>query len=102
MKKFIIKNMGCKSNQLEGALIREHLLTNGFEESGSEIDADLFILNSCTVTHKSDNEVFNILRHIKNKNNQITTVLTGCVAQIEKEKLLEYDFIDFVVGNDEK
>ena len=42
------------------------------------------------------------MRNIKNKKPEIKTVLTGCIAQIEKEKLLENEFIDFVVGNDEK
>ncbi len=102
MSKFLIKNMGCKSNQLEGSLIEENLIRNGFLKSGSISDADFFILNSCTVTHKSDSEAFSILQHAKNMNPSIKTVLTGCIAQIEKEKLLENPNIDVVLGNDEK
>lgn len=94
--------MGCKSNQLEGALIEERLIQNGFEKAQNALDADIFILNSCTVTHKSDNEAFHILLHIKKQNPQIKTVLTGCIAQIEREKLLENSNIDMVLGNDEK
>lgn len=102
MKRFLIKTMGCKSNQLEGFLIEENLIKNGFKKSENIQDADIFILNSCTVTHKSDNEAFYILQKTKKDNSNIKTVLTGCIAQIEKEKLLENPNIDFVLGNDEK
>lgn len=94
--------MGCKSNQLEGALIEENLRENEFEKAEKITDADFLILNSCTVTHKSDNEAFQILNRAKKQNPQITTILTGCIAQTEKEKLLENPNIDIVLGNDEK
>lgn len=94
--------MGCKSNQFEGAIIEENLTSNGFEKVGKIEDADYYVLNSCSVTHKSDNEAHYLLRNAKHKNPEVKTVLTGCLAQIEKEKLLENEFIDFVVGNDEK
>lgn len=102
MSKFFLKSMGCKSNQYEGSIIEESLLNAGFVRAESIDEADYFILNSCTVTHKADNETFYILRNAKHLNNNIKTVLTGCVAQVEKEELLEKDYIDFVIGNDEK
>ena len=102
MKSFYIHSMGCKSNQFEGSIIKENLIKSGFEEVKSIEDADIYILNSCTVTHKSDNEAMYLLRSAKHKNPNILTCITGCVAQIEKEKLLSNDFVDYVVGNDEK
>lgn len=102
MKKFFIHTMGCKANQFETALIVENLENNGFIQVKDILEADIYILNSCTVTHKSDNEAFYLLRNAKHKKDSIKTILTGCVAQIEKQKLLEKDFIDVVVGNDEK
>ncbi|MBO6087597.1 tRNA (N(6)-L-threonylcarbamoyladenosine(37)-C(2))-methylthiotransferase MtaB [bacterium] len=102
MKKFFIHSMGCKANQFEGSVIKENLEKNGMSEVKNIEDADIYILNSCTVTHKSDNEALYLLRNAKHKNSDVKTVITGCIAQIEKEKLLENDFIDFVVGNDEK
>ena len=94
--------MGCKSNQLEGCLIEENLVKSGFKKTEKVFDADIFILNSCTVTHKSDSEAFNILHKVKHGNSNIKTILTGCIAQVEKEKLLENPDIDIVLGNDEK
>ena len=102
MKKFFIHTMGCKSNQFETSIIKENLLNNSFEEVKRVADADYYILNSCSVTHKSDNEAFYLLRNAKHKKPDITTVLTGCIAQIEKEELLKSEFVDFVIGNDDK
>ncbi len=94
--------MGCKSNQFESSIIEENLETNGLVKTNDIKDADFYILNSCTVTHKSDNEALYLLRAAKNKKNDIITILTGCFAQIEKDKLQKIEFIDFVIGNNEK
>ena len=102
MKKFNIHTMGCKSNQFESAIIEENLIEHGYKKVQNIEDADICILNSCSVTHKSDNEAMYLLRSAKHKNPNILTIATGCMAQIEKEELLKNDFIDFVIGNDEK
>ena len=94
--------MGCKANQFEGAIIKENLIKNGMVEVNNLNAADYYILNSCSVTHKSDNEALYNLRSAKHKNPKIITVLTGCIAQIEKENLIKEDYIDYVIGNDEK
>ena len=100
MKKFYLKSMGCKSNQFEGQIVAQKLCEAGYQEVKKLQDADLFILNSCSVTHRSDNEAMYHLRHAKNLG--LKTILTGCVAQIEKEKLLNKPFIDAVYGNEDK
>ena len=92
--------MGCKSNQFEGQIVSQKLIEAGFNEVKNIEDADIYILNSCSVTHKSDNEAMYHLRHAKGLG--LRTILTGCVAQIEKEKLLEESFIDVVLGNEDK
>ena len=100
MKKFYLKSMGCKSNQFEGQIVVQKLIEAGFENVKKLNEAEIFILNSCSVTHKSDNEAMYHLRHAKNLG--LKTILTGCVAQIEKEKLLQEPFIDAVYGNEDK
>lgn len=100
MKKFYLKSMGCKSNQFEGQIVSQNLIQAGFEEVKKQEDADYFILNSCSVTHKSDNEAMYLLRHAHSLG--LKTVLTGCIAQIEKDKLLNEPFIDYVYGNEDK
>ena len=100
MKKFFIHSMGCKSNQFEGELIEQKLTEYGFTKSDRIEDADFYILNSCSVTHKSDAEAMYLLRNAKHKNKNILNILTGCIAQTEKEELLKNDFIDCILGND--
>ena len=102
MKSFYIHTMGCKANQFESSLIEQNLISNGMIKVSKLSDADLYILNSCSVTHKSDNEAMYLLRSAKHKNPKLKIVVTGCFAQLEKENLLKFDFIDYVVGNDEK
>ena len=102
MKKFLIKTLGCKTNQVESALIAEILTNNGYVETSQISEADYYILNSCSVTHIADNKNLAFLRHAKRENPKIKTVLTGCMAQLQKEKLIENNIADFVVGNYEK
>lgn len=102
MKTFYIHTMGCRANQFESAIIEEKLIDKGLIKVDKIQDADIYVLNSCSVTHKSDNEALYLLRAAKHKNPSIINVLTGCFAQIEKDELLKYDFIDYVLGNNEK
>lgn len=102
MKTFYIHTMGCRANQFESAIIEEKLIDKGLIKVDKIQEADIFVLNSCSVTHKSDNEALYLLRAAKHKNPSIINVLTGCFAQIEKDELLKYDFIDYVLGNNEK
>ena len=101
-KTFYIKSMGCKSNQFEGDLIIQNLTKDGYTQVFSVDEADYYILNSCSVTHKSDNEALYLLRNVCHLHPEIKTVITGCVAQIEKDKLLDYDYVHYVFGNDDK
>ena len=100
MKKFYLKSMGCKSNQFEGQIVAQNLIEAGYEQVSKLEDADFYILNSCSVTHKSDNEAMYLLRHAHSIG--LKTILTGCIAQIEMDKLLEEEFIDYVYGNEDK
>ena len=100
MKKFYLKSMGCKSNQFEGQIVAQKLCDAGFIEVKNQKDANFYILNSCSVTQTSDNEAMYLLRHAHGIG--LKTILTGCIAQIEKEKLLQEAYIDYVYGNEDK
>ncbi len=100
MQKFYLKSMGCKSNQFEGQIVAQKLIEAGFIQVQKEKDADFYILNSCSVTHKSDNEAKYLLRHAHSLGKK--TVLTGCLAQIEKDNLIKEPYIDYVFGNEDK
>ena len=102
MKKFLIKTNGCKANQLESEIIKEKLLNSGYAEAKNINDAEIYILNSCSVTENADIDALRVLRNIKNKNNAVYTVITGCSAQLNAENIKELDYIDLILGNDDK
>ena len=102
MRTFCLKSLGCKQNQLEGQIIQNELEILGYKQVPLE-KADIYILNSCTVTSHSDSQVNYLLNHAKRKNPSIKTVLTGCAAQTYKQhKDFNYEGIDLILGNKEK
>ena len=102
MKKFVIKTLGCKTNQVESALIAEILTKNGYEEIKDICDANYYILNSCSVTHVADSKNLSYIKQVKRENPSIKVVLTGCMAQLDKDNLSNNKLIDFIIGNYEK
>ena len=102
MKKFVIKTLGCKTNQVESALIAEILSNNGYEEIKDISSADYYILNSCSVTHVADTKNLSYIKQVKRDKPNIKVVLTGCMAQLDKDNLSNNELIDFIIGNYEK
>ncbi|MGB2600908.1 MAG: tRNA (N(6)-L-threonylcarbamoyladenosine(37)-C(2))-methylthiotransferase MtaB [Candidatus Omnitrophota bacterium] len=101
--KFAVKALGCKVNQYEEQLIRENLLRFGFTESDPG-DADIFILNSCTVTDTADVKTRKLIRKVKRDNPHIKVFVTGCYAVFEEdiEKLRSMPEVDEVVPGKNK
>lgn len=98
MKAKII-TLGCKVNQYESEAMLEALLAGGFQEAAPGEEADLVVVNSCTVTATSDQKVRQTVRRAKKENPGAVTVLTGCMPQAfpgEAAALLE---ADIVLGN---
>lgn len=102
MKTFFIKTLGCKTNQIESAIIEEKLLLKGYQRVDSQNDAQFFILNSCSVTSSADSKALSILKAVKKANPSIKTILTGCYAQLEADTLRNNPYIDYLAGNNEK
>ena len=102
MTNFYLKSLGCKQNILEGAVISDILKQNGFTEVDELIEADIYILNSCSVTSHSDSQVNYLLNQARKLKPQIKIILTGCCAQTYKDKDFDYTRADLVLGNSEK
>ena len=102
MKKFLIKTLGCKTNQIESALISQKFISNNYQETNNINEADYYILNSCSVTHIADTKNLSYIKRAKRENPNIKIIITGCMAQLEKDELLKRKDIDFVIGNYEK
>ena len=103
MKKFYLKSLGCKQNQLEGQIIENELIKIGYIKTDNLEESDIYLLNSCSVTSHSDSQVNYLLHHAKKINPNIKTVLLGCVAQTYKQhEAFNYSDIDLILGNSEK
>ena len=102
-KKFLVRTLGCKTNQIEGQIIAQSLVELGFIEVDEISQADIFILNSCSVTSHSDSQVSYILNKAKRQKPSVKTVLTGCCAQtIDLHKNFDLKNVDLILGNNEK
>ena len=101
-KKVAFYTLGCKVNQYESESIKNQLIKIGYEEENFENPADIYIVNSCTVTSIADKKTRNVIRRAKKMNPKSTVIVTGCYAQTNSKELLEIEEIDFVVGNSNK
>lgn len=94
-----IYTLGCKVNQYESQEISEAFLREGFSLSASPENADIIIVNSCTVTAESVRKVRQAVRRLKKQNENALLVLTGCASQAEPELLFELPEVDLMLGN---
>ncbi|MDP8298344.1 MAG: tRNA (N(6)-L-threonylcarbamoyladenosine(37)-C(2))-methylthiotransferase MtaB [Candidatus Tantalella remota] len=101
--KFEIKTLGCKVNQYEEQAIREKLLRLGFSEAGGS-EADIFIVNSCSVTARADAKTKQAIRRARKENPSAKIFVTGCYAVMEEdiEKLKSMPEVHGVVPGGEK
>ena len=101
-KKVAFYTLGCKVNQYETESIKNQLIKKGYEEVSFEDKADIYIVNSCTVTSVADRKTRNMLRRAKKINPNGAVIVTGCYAQTNSKELLEMEDIDYVIGNTDK
>ena len=93
---------GCKVNQYETNAIAQKFIEKGYKKVEFDTKADIYIINTCTVTSMADKKSRQIIRQAKIHNENATIVATGCYAQISKAELEKMDELDIIVGNSEK
>lgn len=101
-KTVAIYTLGCKTNQYESNAIIQEFIKHGYRVVEFEEKADVYVVNTCTVTNISDRKSRQILRRAKAKNKNSILVATGCYAQVGKSVLEEIEEIDIILGNNEK
>ena len=101
-KRVAFYTLGCKVNQYETESIKNQLLKKGYTETAFEEEAEVYIVNSCTVTSVADRKTRNMLRRAKKINPRGIVIVTGCYAQTNSKELLEMKEIDYVIGNTDK
>lgn len=97
--KVFFHTLGCKVNQYETQEMREILKADGYEITENESEANIFVINSCTVTSESDRKTRQCVRHYKNKYPQSIVVLTGCMPQSFPQMASQLFEADIVIGN---
>jgi len=101
-KKVAFLTLGCKVNSYETEGMRELFLKAGAEEIAFEKEADVYVVNTCSVTNMADRKSRQMLHRAKKKNPEALIVAAGCYAQAAGETLAEQEGIDLVVGNNQK
>ena len=101
-KTFSILTIGCKLNQFESEWIREALLLRNWEYRRFEEGARCYIINSCTVTGRSDARCRNAVRRTRKAAPEAFIVVTGCYAETQPGRLEAMSEVDLVLGNDAK
>lgn len=102
MKKIAFCTLGCKVNQYETNAMMQKFVNSGYEIVGFHEFADVYIINTCTVTNMADKKSRQMLRRVKEINNNAVVVAVGCYVQVAEEDLEKIDEIDLILGNNEK
>ncbi len=101
-RKVYIATFGCRTNQADSASIREDFVAAGYDEARRSEEADVIIVNSCTVTHRSDQQVRQLTRRMLRQNPKARVLVTGCYAQRSPDALAGLQGLAGVVGNTRK
>ena len=102
MKKAALHNLGCKVNAYETEAMQQRLSDNGYEIVPFTEKADVYIINTCTVTNIADRKSRQMLHRAKKMNPQAIVVAAGCYVQASKEACEADEAIDIVIGNNKK
>jgi threonylcarbamoyladenosine tRNA methylthiotransferase MtaB len=98
MATYYMENFGCRATQADAAAIEQQLLEGGFR-TASAAQADLFVVNTCTVTASADSRARQAIRSFHRRNPAGKILVTGCYAQRAPEELSEIEGVRWVVGN---
>ena len=99
MRKAALHNLGCKVNAYETEAMQQLLEAHGYEIVPFEEKADVYIINTCTVTNIADRKSRQMLHRAKKKNPDAAVVAAGCYVQAAHESLKEDLAVDILIGN---
>ena len=102
MKKAALHNLGCKVNAYETEAMQEMLEKAGYEIVPFKEGADIYIINTCTVTNIADRKSRQMLHRARKLNPDAVVVAAGCYVQAQEEKQETDPCIDIVIGNNKK
>lgn len=101
-KKVAFYTLGCKLNFSETSTIARNFTTEGFDRVDFEEEADIYVINTCSVTENADKQFKQIVKKALKKNDKAFIAAVGCYAQLKPEELVAVDGVDLVLGATEK
>ena len=101
-KRVAFHTLGCKLNFSETATISRDFLSHGFEKVNYRDKADIYVLNTCSVTENADKEARKFIRQVKQRNPNSSVAVIGCYAQLKPNDIAAIDGVDIVLGAEEK
>jgi threonylcarbamoyladenosine tRNA methylthiotransferase MtaB len=99
---FAVTTLGCKVNQADSEAIGEQMSQAGFEQRDFNDSADVYIVNTCTVTHLGDRSSRNLIAQAQRRHPDALLVVTGCYAEMNPQAVATLPGVDLVVGNSHK
>lgn len=102
MRRVYVKTLGCKVNNYDSDSLETQFKGQGYQVVHDPKDADISILNTCSVTENADKEARYLLRRFKRENPEALIVATGCYAQTDSQKLLDMTDVDLIFPNEVK
>ncbi len=99
MTRVAVVNLGCKVSQYDGEAVAAELEARGHVRVKAVEDADVVVVNTCTVTNRADSDARKLIRKIHRANPSARVVVTGCLAQRAPEAVARLNGVDLVVGN---
>ncbi len=100
--RFYIENFGCRATQADGAALERQFLERGLERARAARDAEIVVLNTCTVTEGADKDARASIRRLQRVNPDCRILVTGCYAQRAPQELAALPGVTWVVGNSHK
>ncbi|MCW8848949.1 MAG: tRNA (N(6)-L-threonylcarbamoyladenosine(37)-C(2))-methylthiotransferase MtaB [Melioribacteraceae bacterium] len=94
--------LGCKLNYSETSTIAEEFKNNGFSQIDFENKADVYVVNTCTVTENAEKDCRQIVRRALRQNPEAYIIVTGCYAQLRADEIAKIEGVDAVLGSSEK
>ncbi len=98
MQRVAITTLGCKVNQYEGAILAEYLRRSSYRVVPFGEEAEVYVINTCTVTQRSDYQSRQLIRRAIRLNPKAKIVVTGCYAQVAPQEIEEIPGVSYVVG----
>ena len=101
-KRVAFHTLGCKLNFSETSSISRDFIHCGYEKVAFKDFADIYVINTCSVTENADKETKKLIRRTKRINPDSFIALIGCYAQLKPDELINLDGVNMVVGAEEK